>query len=54
MNKILLYGWGALGEEYTVEAFRQNGYEVIVYKRKVQDYVRQKTFCKIRIRPDMR
>lgn len=38
MNKILLYGWGALGEEYTVEAFRQNGYEVIVYKRKVQDY----------------
>lgn len=38
MGKILLYGWGALGEEYTVEALRQNGYEVIVYRRKMKDY----------------
>lgn len=38
MEKILLYGWGALGEGYTIEAFRQNGYEVIVYQRKMKDY----------------
>lgn len=38
MEKILFYGWGALGENYTIKALQECGYEVSVYKKKMKNY----------------
>lgn len=45
MEKILLYGWDALEEGYTINALKQAGYEVIEYRKKMKDYDLDSQVC---------